>query len=276
MKAAIIGSFDNYGHMGNWVADAFEDIGDKVTRIDRYDIKDVNEHDFAICVDCSEDFSQHIESINIPTAFWSMDAHMPGGLERSVNIARKCDVVFSSNKEHGVDLLAKFGINSYLMPITYSERLISVSKRRLPHFNAVMIGNPNSNERKQLWDLLHNTFKNVVTGPVDCLTYKDAMSNTLRVVNQPTEPWDNILNNRFFEGLASGGTLYQKRLKTTLIEDLGFIDGEDFIYWNDLEDLKDKLKLNLENSQRESAMKKVSQYSMTEQVSKLKHILLTS
>jgi len=184
-----------YGSMGQWVADVLRQIGHDVKAIDRNE-KIPIERAIYFFVDCSEDYSVNMPAIPFPKVFWSMDAHMPGGLERASNIARKCDLVLSSNYEHGVKLLATVGIKSVLMPITYRGDYFGNEIKTL---DVAMVGNPNSQERLKLWSMLgkYNGF----AGKIDTLElYSHVMNNAKIVINQPTEPWDNILNNRFFEG----------------------------------------------------------------------------
>jgi hypothetical protein len=135
-----------------------------------------------------------------------------------------------------------------------------------------MIGHPNSPERVLLWNMM-KSYKSFC-GPTDSVvTYADAMSRAKIVINQPTEPWDNILNNRFFEALAFKSVLLQKRLKTTLIEDLGFGKG-DFLYWDSLDQLIPMIDAILHNykafdKMRRKSNEKVQKYSMEQQLIKI-------
>lgn len=285
MKVAMVGSFDYYGHMGCWVADAWEANGHEVERIDRRKIpvSRLKDKGIVLYVDCSEsinpiwEMSLKGDPIKV---FWSLDQHMPDGLERSVNIARKCDLVFCSNYEHGVKKLEKFGIDSYLLPITYSDSLIKRQGIKPPARNeVVMIGNPNCPERKELWKILHKNFE-TYSGVADTeWKYYREMSGARIVVNQPTEPWDMILNNRFFEALGFEKLLLQKRLKTNLIEKLGFVEGKDFIYWDDFDDLVEKIEFWLANPAKREMMRsgknKVQKYSMSAQCAKMENIILS-
>lgn len=278
MKVAVIGQHDWYGTMGTWVADAWEMNGHKVERIDRNDIVlNPESYDFLLYVDCSEDFSDRIPKCDkcIKVA-WLLDSHMPEGAERSVNIAKKCDLVFSSNYEHGVKILEKFGIESYLLPITYWLEYVRVVK----DLEVVMIGHRNSSERRKLWDMLNKNFK-CFTGKVNTKEeYIDYMNRAIIVINQPTEPWDMILNNRFFEAMGAGAILLQKRLSISLIEKLGFKDGEHFFYWNDLTDLYSKIKKVLDDDfgfapMASHAEYTVRKYSMINQCAKMESIILS-
>ena len=290
MKIAIVGSFDNYSHMGNWAVDAWEANGHEVTKIDRkkenpFDVGEVFtdgaslKYDVILYVDCSEDFSGNIgASADAIKVFWSLDAQMPGGAERSINIARKCDLVFSSNYEHGVKILEKFGIKSHLLPITYSDKLVNLGITKADKYDVAMIGNPNSPERKELWSLLNKKCKAFTGAARTAREYADVMTHSRIVVNQPTEPWDNILNNRFFEALGFDMLLLQKRLKgTNLIEKLGFIPDKDFVYWDNFEDLEKKLDKYLKEYPvfLDSTRKKIQQYSMRNQVAKMENVIIS-
>lgn len=238
MKIAIIGFYGFYGSMAEWVANAFEKNENKVLRIDRKNIYIPKEYKIALFVDCSEDYSEGISiQDNVYKVFWSMDAQMPGGIERSVNIGRKCNLVFSSNNEHGVLLLRKFGVDSILLPVTYSDSLLMLNYIPKKHKDVVMIGNPNSPERVELWKELDVRYDSFTGRCEDVQRYVTMTEDAKIIVNQPTEPFDNILNNRFFEGMAVGALILQKRLRTTLIEDLGFIEDVDFVYWQTFDEL---------------------------------------
>ena len=283
MHVAVIGQFDWYGCMGSWVADAWEGNGHEVDRIDRkedlmarefwHDEK-VDMFDLIIYVDCSEDYSENILDTKTPKVFWSLDAHMPGGAERSVNIATKCDLVFSSNYEAGVKVLEKFGIESYLLPVTFNNKLVkNIGKRR--NIDIAMIGHPNSAERIKLWKLLHDNY-NAFTGKANTRQeYIEIMNSAKIIINQPTEPWDTILNNRFFEALSYGKVLLQKRLKTKLIEKLGFREGVDFEYWNNFDELKVKIDIHLKDKRNSGINPMVMKYSMLAQCSKMENIILS-
>jgi len=99
-------------------------------------------------------------------------------------------------------------------------------------------------------------------------------------VNQPTEPWDIITGIRFFEALGFGKLCLQKRIKTDELEKLGFIDGVDFVYWDNFEDLKTKIDYYLKNDHERqkisiSGNKKVYKMSMTAQAAKQEQIILS-
>jgi len=280
MKIAMIGYFGWYGSMAEWVADAWENNGHDVIKFDRKLIPQEldKSFDFIFIVDCSEDFSRNIPRYIQPTVFWSYDAHMPGGAERSVNIARKSDLIFSMNYLHGVKLLAKFGVKSFWMPSTYNDLFICDGEKL--HLDVAMIGNANSHARIELWKLLNENYK-AFTGKAETKEeYKHAMSNSNIIVNQPTEPWDIITGIRFFEALGFGKLCLQKRIKTDELEKLGFIDGVDFVYWDNFEDLKTKIDYYLKNDHERqkisiSGNKKVYKMSMTAQAAKQEQIILS-
>lgn len=283
MKIAMIGYFGWYGSMAEWVADAWEDNGHEVVKFDRKDIPQTLDDSFNLVfiVDCSEDFGNSIPTYQQPIVFWSYDAHMPGGIERSVNISKKSDLVFSMNYEHGVKLLEKFGIKSYWMPSTYSNRLIDTRRALSTHgAEVVMIGHANSRERADLWKLLNDNFK-AYTGKADSREeYTSAMAWCEIIVNQPTEPWDIITGIRFFEALGFAKLCLQKRIKTNELEKLGFIDGIDFVYWDNFEDLKSKIDYYLANSTERitiagNGWKRVQKMSMRAQAAKQEQIILS-
>lgn len=250
--------------MGEWVRLGLESLGHEVVGIDRNEVIAQTDADLYFAVDCSEDFSGSInEKLDIPKVCWLMDIHMPGGLERSLNIARKCDLVISSNKEYGQAMLKAHGIDSLLIPITYNDLYVEEREKDL---DVVMIGHPNSNERIQLWDIL-SKYKNFCGIADTKEDFVDYMARAKIVINQPTEPWDIILNNRFFEGMAYKAVLLQKKLKTSLIEDLGFQQG-DFLYWNSLDEVVPMIDSILSNyasfyDMRMNANRKVRKFALT-------------
>lgn len=283
MNIAIIGYVGWYGSMAEWVARGFKSNGYKVTTYDRKEVDSMrHDHDLYLFVDCSEDYSERIPKLEKPKVFWSMDAHMDGGISRSVNIARKCDLVFSSNYEHGVKLLEKFGIKSFLLPITYDDTLTNNDSFGMD-IEVAMIGHANSPERLKLWEILNREFK-AFTGKAETVDqYISVMNSAKVIINQPTEPWDIILNNRFFEALGFGKLLFQKRLKTDLIEKMGFNEFEGFVYWDNLTDFEYEvvpmIKKYLADPESfegiDIGKRKVERYSMKEQVNKMMSIILS-
>jgi spore maturation protein CgeB len=270
VKIALIGQKfpEWYGSMFSWVCKAFELNGYKFDTYDRNNATSNKVYDLALYIDCSEDFSSEMNIKADVSACWLMDSHMPMGLMRASNIAKKCQLVVSSNKEYGVDLLAKIGIESKLLPITYViDGLYDKDK-----YDVTMIGHGNSQARLDLWKMLSSYNSRVgVCNTLD--DYKEAF-NTKIVVNQPTEPFDVILNNRFFEALGNKKLLLQKKLKTNLIEDLGFVGGEDFLYWHDFDELKGLIDYYLKNTEAidivaEKGFTKVQKYHLKYQVVQL-------
>lgn len=278
MKIAVVGYMGWYGSMGEQVADGFEMNGHQVDRIDRKDIIVFTDlYDLMIFIDCSEDFSSHIPKCKKTIkACWLMDTHMPGGIERSLNIAKKCDIVFSSNYENGVKLLEKFGIKSYLMPITYNDRLTRIGGWDKMDIDIAMIGNKNSPEREQLFELLQKNYRCFVGRAETEKEFVSAMNSCTIVVNQPTEPWDIILNNRFFEALGFGKQLLQKTLKTTLIEKLSFKDKVNFKYWSSFDELRKYIDIILNGKAKVLNSGPIEKYSISNQCAKIESIILDS
>ncbi len=280
MKFIVVGYHGIYSSMGQWVADCLRTIGHEVEQVDRNAEIPV-EKAIYFFVDCSEDYSANIPAIPYPKICWLMDSHMPGGLDRAVNLAKKCDLVLSSNYEHGVKLLESVGIKSYLMPITYRrdyfyDYYFGESKEK----EVCMIGNPNSPQRLQLWDMLKG-YTGFCGTKQDLAEYSRAMRDAKIIINQPTEPWDNILNNRFFEALGVGAVLLQKRLSTSLIEKMGFEQGTDFLYWNTMDELPVMIDTILKNYKRDyepiakSGNMKVQDYEMINQMLKIESLILS-
>jgi len=275
MKFIVVGYLGQYGSMGQWVVDGLRQIGHEVEAYDRNERIPVKKGVYFF-VDCSEDFTANIPEIKYPKVCWLMDSHMPGGLDRGCNLARKCELVISSNYEHGAKLLELNGIESYLVPITYREEYFKPIEKK---YDVVMIGNANSQERIRLWEVLKGY--NSYCGRIEDLeTYSEVMSSAKIVINQPTEPWDIILNNRFFEAMGSNSLLLQKRLQTSLIEKLGFENGRQFIYWNRLSDLPTQLDAVLKDYDSykdiiESGYLKVKKYEMKEQLLKIESLILS-
>lgn len=282
MKILVQGYLGLYASMGEWVYQGFKALGYDVDGCDRNEVpKNLDKYDIYFIVDSSEDYSANIPEVcKLIKVFWSMDAHMPGGLQRASNIARKCDLVISTNDEHGVQLLKTQGIKSELVPITYNDLYLPKTLKPLKDrkYDVVMIGNPNSRDRVELWNLLSKF--NCVTGNVDHFRYKDAMAEAKIVVNQPTEPWDIILNNRFFEAMGFRSLLLQKILKTDLIKKLGFHNSREFIYWDNMYNLPIVIETILENIEQyqgivDSGNTRVQQYSMSRQLTKIMDLILT-
>lgn len=281
MKFIVVGYHGIYSSMGQWVADVLRNLGHEVKQIDRFETIPIEKAVYFF-VDCSEDFSGNIPEIPYPKVCWLMDTHMPGGLDRALNLVKKCDLVFSSNYEHGVKLLETVGITSYLMPITYRRDYFYNSvNQEDKKYDIVMIGHPNSPQRVQLWEVIQKLpYKSFCGSTTNLEDYSQAMCNAKIVINQPTEPWDIILNNRFFEAMGCGALLLQKKLQTSLIEKLGFEQGKDFLYWKTMDELPSMLDLVLKNYNNwtgiiESGHLKATNYEMNIQMQKMESLILS-
>lgn len=276
MKIGLIGQYENgfYGSMYECVKHGLKANFCDVVDIDRKNIE-LKQVDYYVIIDCSEDISGNLpEKFNAPVVYWSLDAHMPGGMDRTLKILEKCEMGFSSNLEHGLYMIKQFTSKPiHLLPITYNDSLAK-GFNNTSKYEVSMIGHANSMERIRLWQLLDSKF-NAKVGKMDTKEEFIDAHNSIVIVNQPTEPWDIILNNRFFEAMAYGGLLLQKKLKTSLIERLGFEEGRDFVYWYDFTDLLDKIDYyvtNVKDTKRiaQSGHERVLTYSMANQC----HILI--
>jgi hypothetical protein len=280
---AVVGGYDHFGHQTIRVADSWEAIGWKVDRIDRNQEFNLEGHDMVFLMDVSEDYSSkipdNIGDKNKVVAYWSFDVNMPGGLERSTNIARKCDIVFNMNHEQGVQQMQKMGIDSYWMPCGAEEGLrdpLWVGR----DFDVVMIGNPNSQERRNLWELLDKNYYAYAGKCLDKDKYNDLMSRAKLVVNQPTEPFDNIIGTRGLEGMAFGAMVLTKEVDTDEWEKLGAEDGKHFVYWNDFDDLREKMNYYLDRENERLEIARAGhligiKHNMRTQVTKMEQIILT-
>jgi hypothetical protein len=252
-----------YGYVADWIATGWELLGHEVTRMDRKQIgkHETSEYDLEFYVDCSEDYSAAIPPKTDATPlriFWALDVQMPGGTERSVNIARKCDYTFCTNYEFGVPILKRFGIDSMWVPYGYAlEYIIKAEQfRGEEDIDVCMVGNPNSPERRALWKLLAEKYKSKVGRVENEDEYLSAMRNTKIVVSQPTAGFNNIINLRVFNGLAFGKLVLAQRMNIQEPRILGLRDKVNIVYWENLDDLIEKIDYYLQN---EKERKRIAQ-----------------
>jgi hypothetical protein len=212
--------------------------------------------DLYFFVDVSEDYSVSMpKDLDGVKVFWAMDSAMQGGFERSFNIARQVDYIFTTNAEaYGPEAFSKFGIEATWVPYGYDEQLQQeVHQEKILNggedLDVFMCGNPNSPERVELWRLLNQNFK-AVTGIIDTREeYVRAKARCKIVVNQPTAGHNNIINLRVWNATACGKLLLCKRTSISEMELLGFKDGENVIYWDEFSDLIEKIKYYLEHDE---------------------------
>ncbi len=260
MKVIVIGFNPttgpySYGSVSIWAFNSWKRMGHDVQMFDRKEMSKLpKKADIYFFVDVSEDYSltmpNDLDGVKI---FWAMDMQMPGGTERSVNIARKVDYTFCTNYEFGVKILEKFGIESTWVPYGYDNDLqrevkaYSHSHLDEELYDVFMCGNPNSPERVELWNLLNKNFK-AVTGVIDKREdYVRFKALSKIVVNQPTAGFNNIINLRVWNATACGKLLLCKRVSIKEMELLGFRHGFNVVYWDDFEDLVDKIKYYLKH-----------------------------
>lgn len=283
MNVAVIGQFGEFWMVTEWAADGWERNGHTVTRYDRHNMQSISpDHDLYFYVDCSEDYSARMPEIDKPKVFWAMDVQMPGGTERSVNIAQKVDLTFCTNYEHGVEIMKKFGIEAYW--VQYGIRDLHLEQvPRKEDIDVCMIGHLNSPQRQALWELLNKTTYKVFAGQTkDYQEYVNKMANAKIIVNQATAEFNNIINLRSFEAVGFGGLLLAQKTTIQEYEKLGFKDGESLVYWSDFEELSKKLDYyldpkNAKERQRIADNGKVlgEKYKMSNQIKRIEQIILS-
>lgn len=278
MKVVVIGYNPptgpfSYGSVSVWAAHGWEELGHEVEMYDRSQMDQLpKKADIYFFVDVSEDYSASMpKDLDGLKVFWNMDMQMPGGTERAVNIARNVDYTFCTNYEYGVKLLDRFGIESTWVPYGYDHELqrevndFWLKDNRVPEYlddlptenqyeikrkiqtdykyDVCMIGNLNSPERKQLWELLTQKYgERALVGTVDSREeYVKAKAGSRIMVSQPTEPFNTIINLRVWNATACGKLLLCKRPGVKEHEILGFVDGKNVVYWDTFEDLLQKI-----------------------------------
>jgi hypothetical protein len=291
MKIATAGIQNWYGHVGLWASEAWKLLGHDVTKFDRKEIHKLDEdkYDLIFFMDCSEDYSASIapKSEQSPVrVFWAMDVQMPGGMQRTLNIAKQVDYVFCTNHEHGVMLLEKFGVESTWVPYGYSDGMAEEVKYRAKEYedlDVMMVGNPNSPERVKLWEMLKANYK-AATGRIENKEeYLKTKASCKICVSQPTEPYNNIINLRVFNALSCGKLLLCKRPMIKEHALLGLHDGVNVVYWDDFDDLDAKLGYYLFNDKgaeegdkiAEAGSKLGNKYIMSNQISKIEQVIFS-
>lgn len=260
MKVCVIGYNPptgpySYGSVSVWAANGWRDNGHDVKMFDRSEMSKLpKKADLYFFVDVSEDYSQSMPSdLDGLKVFWAMDTAMPGGMERSVNIGRKMDYVFCTNAEvNGPKEFTKFGVEAMWVPYGYDKGLqqevISYSKIAEGDLSVCMIGNPNSPERRALWEILRKKYPNNAVGTVDGRNEYVVKKGSAKIcISQPTEPFNHIINLRVWNALACGKLLLCKRpvIKEHIL--LGLVDGVNVVYWDDFDDLIKKIDYYLDN-----------------------------
>jgi len=195
-------------------------------------------------VDSSEEYG--IREDLKPLIVYNGDTHMPGGLQRDMLRCRNADLIFNGNYENGVELMRLMGFKSIWLPLGYDRRFdFTEDDIKDKPIDVAMVGHPNSPERVALWEMLKKNYNCEVGDLNPAEIYKKSKI----VVNQPTEPWDNIYNNRLLEGMVSGCIVLQKNLTITSYKRV--IDTKLLTFWSDFSELRDKIDLILSNWEKE-------------------------
>lgn len=257
MKVIVIGYNPksgpySYGSVSVWAYNSWERLRHQALMFDRSEMDKLpKKADIYFFADVSEDYSKTIpDNLEGLKIFWNMDMQMPGGMERAVNISRKVDYTFCTNYEFGVKLLKdKFNIESTWIPYGYDKSLMLEVRAKTildgEDYDVCMIGNANSPERIQLWDLLNKNFK-AITGTIDTREeYVKAKARSKIVINQPTAGYNNIINLRVWNATACNKLLLCKRTTIKEMDILGFRHGFNVVYWDEFDDLVDKIKYYL-------------------------------
>lgn len=257
MKVSVIGYNPkegpySYGSVSVWCANGWRENGHEVEMFDRSEMDRLPKKcDLYFFVDVSEDYSKSMpDDLDGVKIFWAMDTAMPGGLERTVNISKKMDYVFTTNYEtYGPKALEKFGIEAMWVPYGYDRKLRQevMHDSRMLDTDVFMCGNPNSPERVELWKLLNERYS-AITGTIDNKTdYVQSKGRSKIVINQPTAGHNTIINLRVWNATACGKLLLCKRTVIKEMELLGFKDGVNVVYWDEFKDLFEKIDYYLEH-----------------------------
>lgn len=302
MKVTVIGycptsGIYSYGSVSTWAKNAWEQLGHEVVMYDRSEIKNLpKKSDLYFFVDVSEDYSTSMpDDLEGVKVFWAMDTAMPGGMERSVNIGRKVDYVFCTNAEtNGPKAFEKFGIEAMWVPYGYDHKLRDLVKEAKRwnvniatgqgsqhyRYDVCMIGNPNSEQRKELWNLLKDKYGDrAVTGTIDNVEeYIEKKAGSKIMISQPTEPFNTIINLRVFNALSCGKFLLCKRPIIKEHELLGLKDGVNVVYWDNFDDLLEKIDYYLEHGEErekiaEEGAKLGCKYLMPDQIRIIEQII---
>lgn len=185
----------------------------------------------------------NFESLKFPKYWWGIDTQY--AYKKHLLISRLFDHSFIAQKDY-VEYLIRDGIlNCSWLPLAYPD-WIKTKTDDLKQFDIAYIGSSNWNlypERGALLKAITEKFKNTYIGQARASKMIEIYSNSKLVFNFSLK---NDINMRFFEAMGSGAVLLTNRIKGNGIDEL-FIEGEDFLVYEDESDLINTISKYLEN-----------------------------
>ena len=298
-KYPSIGSFYNADIRNNGtprrVTEAMKRMGMGVCGFKRYtrpmEENEISKHDLHLFLDDGRDDIEWLPPK--PNACWLVDTHL--GFEQRLEWARKFDTVFVAQKE-AVSLLEAEGIEKvFWLPLACSPYLDPDYKSLQKHFgrekdltriyDCAFVGYLNrgvekdkeSHDRVLFLDHVYKKFPN--SWLAFNLFFEEAAVRYVRARVGLNISIKHDLNMRFFEALSYGVCQVCNRDMEGWSE-LGFVEGEDFLGFETLDEACEKIQWALDNpSEREkiaeSGMAKVrASHTYADRIRKLLSLAL--
>ena len=185
----------------------------------------------------------NFEALEFPKYWWGIDTH--NDYTKHLAISRLFDHSFIAQKDYVENLKIDGILNCSWLPLAFPDAL-SAHSQDSQQYDIAYIGSSNWNlypARGSLLKAIASNYKNLKIGQATASEMVEIYSNSKLVFNYSLK---NDINMRFFESIGSGAVLLTNRIIGNGIDEL-FIEGEDFLVYEDESDLINKISKYLEN-----------------------------
>lgn len=185
----------------------------------------------------------NFESLEFPKYWWGIDTH--NDYTKHLAISRLFDHSFIAQKDYVEKITIDGILNCSWFPLAFPDALNAHSQDS-QQYDVAYIGSSNWSlypARGSLLKAITSNYKNLKIGQAKASEMMEIYSNSKLVFNYSLK---NDINMRFFEAIGSGAVLLTNRIIGNGIGDL-FIEGEDFLVYEDELDLINKISKYLEN-----------------------------
>ena len=175
------------------------------------------------------------------TAFWAIDTHTV--MDRLCKIAKRADLLFCAQK-NGVRLFRERGLDARWLPLAGAIEVKGGEEGR--RLDIAFVGGLGTEKRRRQEKLLRGLTDKIYFGPAKREEISPIYSNAFIGFNTLV---DNDINMRTFEITVNGALLLMEKVHDNGMEEL-FIENEEYIAYEDENDLTDKVKTILGNKGR--------------------------
>jgi hypothetical protein len=200
----------------------------------------------------------NFELLNFPKYWWGIDTQY--AYKKHLLISRLFDHTFIAQKEYVERLQADGILKCSWMPLAFPD-LLDRQPKISRDIDISYIGSSNWNlypQRGIFLRAITSNFENCRIGQAKASEMIEIYSNSKIVFNHSLK---NDINMRFFEAIGSGALLLTSRIDGNGIDEL-FVEGKDYVVYEDEADLTTKIGFYLSNEMKRKEISESGQWKI--------------